>query len=57
MSEEFVPRIGRKQAKTHLTSSEEALLYKMRGELKTDNDSDTIRQALRRVWKEWGWIG
>ncbi|GAC1605122.1 MAG: hypothetical protein NVS3B25_34430 [Hymenobacter sp.] len=56
MGEAFSPRISRNQAKTHLTASEKVLLYRMSSELKTGSESDTIRQALRRVWKEWGWI-
>lgn len=56
MPDEYTPKTGRSVARTLLTPGETTLLYKLRGELKTDNESDTIRQALRRLWKELGWI-
>lgn len=56
MPEEFTAKTGRSAARTLLTPGESTLLYRLRGELKTDNESDTIRQALRRLWKELGWI-
>ena len=56
MPEEFTPRIGRKAAQTNLTDGESRLLIRLRAVLKTENDADTIRQALREKWHTLGWL-
>jgi hypothetical protein len=56
MSDEYIEKTGRKAAQTNLNPSETKMLVRLRGELQTSNDADTIRQVLRQKWQVLGWI-
>lgn len=56
MTEEYTEKVGRKAAQTNLTTGEMRLLVRLRAEMQTEKDADTIRQVLREKWHALGWI-
>ena len=56
MSDTYYEKITRKAAQTNLTAGEMRLLYRLKAEMQTEKDADTIRQVLRQKWQSLGWI-
>ena len=57
MPDDYIEKTGREVAKTQLTGGEKVALYQMQAILKTDNESDTLRQIVRQRLKAEKLIG